>query len=105
ASRVPARCTREGPATTAPARSLYLTTTPFVIRQAEAMAEHLLASADDEADKLIRAYQLCYSRPPSEKELRGAQKFIADYGKKQTPRATWAALCQALFASAEFSHR
>jgi hypothetical protein len=78
---------------------------PFVIRQAEALADKLLAADGDDAAKLTRAYQLCYSRPPSAKELKNAQKFIEDYGKKQPRRATWTALCQGLFASAEFSHR
>jgi hypothetical protein len=91
--------------TTVPAQSLYLMNNPFVIRQAEALADNLLASADEDAAKLTRAYQLCYSRPPSAKELDNAKKFIEDYGKKLPRRATWAALCQALFASAEFSHR
>jgi len=65
---------------------------------------NLLASADDDNSKLTRAYQLCYSRPPAEKEIKNAQKFLEDYSRKQTRRSAWAALCQALFASAEFSH-
>ncbi len=88
-----------------PAQSLYLMNNPFVIRQAEALAERLLAGPGDDAARLTRAYLLCYSRPPSEKELHNAQEFLADYGKKKPGRPAWAALCQALLASAEFSHR
>jgi hypothetical protein len=91
--------------TTIPAQALYLMNNPFVIRQAEALADRLLARDEADDGKLVRAYQLCYSRPPSPKELDNARKFIANYGGKQTRRATWAALCQALFASVEFSHR
>jgi hypothetical protein len=91
--------------TTIPAQALYLMNNPFVLRQAESLADRLLAGDKDDAGKLTRAYQLCYARPPSEQELHNAQKFIEAYGQKQTRRATWAALCQALFASAEFSHR
>jgi hypothetical protein len=91
--------------TTVPAQSLYLMNNPFVIRQAEAMADRLLAGGGDDAGKVTRAYQICYSRPPSDKELRGALTFVENYGHKQDGRPTWAALCQALFASAEFSHR
>jgi hypothetical protein len=90
--------------TTVPAQSLYLLNNPFVIRQAEGLAERLRAGDGDDAARLTRAYQLCYARPPSEKELEEAQKFLADYGKKHSRRTTWAALCQALFASAEFAH-
>jgi hypothetical protein len=95
----------ERPTTTIPAQSLYLLNNPFVIREAEAVADKLLASEGDDADKLGRVYKLCFARSPTEKELQGAQKFIAEYGKKQSRRATWMALCQALFASAEFSYR
>jgi hypothetical protein len=90
--------------TTVPAQSLFLMNNPFVIRQAEAMTDRLLADGD-EAGMLTRAYLLCYSRPPSEKERNLAQTFLKEYGREHTSKATWAALCQALFASAEFSHR
>jgi hypothetical protein len=89
--------------TTVPAQSLYLMNNPFVIRQAEGLADRLLAGRGDDKEKLTRAFQLCYSREPSEQELAGAQKFLEDYGRKQPRRATWGALCQALMASAEFS--
>jgi hypothetical protein len=91
--------------TTVPAQSLYLMNNPFVIRQAEGLAERLLAGDGDDDARLSRAYQLCYARPPSGKELEDARNFVADYGKKHARRPTWAALCQALFASAEFAHR
>jgi hypothetical protein len=103
----------EREATTIPAQALFLMNNPFVIRQAEAMAGRLLAaeeatessaSAEQTRTLVTRAYQLCYSRPPSLKELANAQRFIDEYGRKQSRRSTWAALCQALFSSAEFSH-
>ncbi len=93
----------ERPTTTIPAQSLYLMNNPFVIRQAEGLAEKLLAGEGegDDAARLTRAYLLCYSRPPSEKEMKKAHEFLEEYGKKQSRRATWTALCQALFCSAE----
>jgi hypothetical protein len=78
---------------------------PFVIRQAEALADKLLAGSGDDPARIARVYQLCYSREPSEKETKAAQQFLADYGRRQPRRATWGALCQAMFASAEFAHR
>jgi hypothetical protein len=91
--------------TTVPAQSLYLMNNAFVIRQAEAMADRLLADGVDDTSRLQRVYQLCYGRAPSSKELKNAQRFLEDYGSKQSRRATWTALGQAFFASAEFSHR
>jgi hypothetical protein len=101
----PSLISGERATTTVPAQSLYLMNNPFVIRQAEAMADKLLAGGDDDAGRLTRAYHLCYARPPSENERAGARKFLETYGQKHDSRATWGALCQALFASAEFSHR
>jgi hypothetical protein len=91
--------------TVVPAQSLYLMNNPFVIQQATATAERLLAGEEDEAAKLTKAYLLFYSRQPSKKELETARKFIVDYEKTHTRRSAWTALCQAFFASAEFSHR
>jgi hypothetical protein len=91
--------------TTVPAQALYLMNNPFVIRQAEALADRLLAPSDNDADRIARAYQLCYSRPASSKELQTAQRFLSEYGRHQPLRSTWTALCQALLASTEFSHR
>jgi hypothetical protein len=92
--------------TTVPAQALYLMNNPFVLRQAEGMAERLLTSAgDDDTARLTRAYESAYARPPSVQEQRDAQQFLAEYNKTHSRRATWAALCQALFASAEFENR
>jgi hypothetical protein len=91
--------------TTVPAQSLYLMNNPFVIRQAEALADRLLAGDGDDDARLTRACKLCYARPPSDRERENARKFLADYGATRAGRPAWAALCQALLASAEFSHR
>jgi hypothetical protein len=91
--------------TTVPAQALFMLNNPFVIRQSEAMAGRLLAGKDGDAGKLRRAYLLCYSRPPSARELEKAQRFLTAYGSKRPRRAAWGALCQAFFASAEFNHR
>jgi hypothetical protein len=91
--------------TTIPAQSLYLMNNPFVIRQADALAVRLMAVGGNDVAKVTQAYQLCYARTPSPTELSNARQFLLDYSWTRPPRATWAALCQALFASAEFSHR
>jgi cytochrome c553 len=91
--------------TTVPAQSLYLMNNAFVIRQAEALADRLLKLEGDDANRLQQAYQLCCSRPPSDKERKTTEKFLEEYTRKQSRRAAWTALSQALIASAEFSHR
>jgi hypothetical protein len=91
--------------TTIPAQSLFMMNNPFVIRQAEGLADRVLAVEGDDAARLKMAYQLCYSRLPFDSELATTRNFLETYGAKQTRRATWTALCQSLFATAEFSHR
>ncbi len=95
----------ERAATTIPAQSLFLMNNPFVIRQAEALAEKVMALEGNDAARLTQAFQLCYSRPPTETERKNAEKFLADYGRKQSRRAAWITLCQGLFSASEFSYR
>jgi len=101
----PSLISGERATTTVPAQSLFLMNNPFVIRQAEGLADRLTGSSDGDAEKIGRAYELCFSRPPSAKEVKLAQEFLETYGRRQPRRAAWTALCQALFASAEFCHR
>ena len=89
---------------TVPAQALYLMNNPFVIRQAEFAADRLRASSGSNEEKVKRAYETFFARPPSEKETRGAIDFLASYGRTATDRAAWTAFTQALFASAEFAN-
>lgn len=95
----------ERPTTTIPAQSLFMMNNPFVIRQADGLASQLLSNAGSDKERIQRAYQLCFSRSPSDTEINTALKFLGDYGTSHSNRQTWAALCQALFASAEFAQR
>lgn len=95
----------ERPTTTIPAQSLFMMNNSFVIRQADSLGSQLLLESRDDKERIRRAYQLCYSRSPSDTEINAALKFLGDYGKSHSIRQTWAAFCQALFASAEFAER
>ena len=87
---------------------------PFVIRSAEAAADKLLKETTTDTERVRAAYLMFYGRTPSEKELKASGEFVKAYAgqlakerirdPKQT-RDTWAAFCQALFASAEFQYR
>jgi cytochrome c553 len=94
----------ERPVSTVPAQALYLLNNPFVIRQAEFAADRLRASSGTDADKVRRAYETFFARPPSELEERAASEFLTSYTKRSTSRAAWTAFAQALFASAEFAN-
>ena len=94
--------------TTVPSQALFLLNSPFVIEQASAMAEALLAEGKSAPETLVeKAYERALSRPPSEEELSRAMEFhqIASSGKgEQDPSDALAHLCHALFASAEFRY-
>jgi hypothetical protein len=89
---------------TVPAQALYLLNNPFVIRQSEAAADRLRAWNGSTADKVRRAYETFFARPPSAKETQAALDFLSNYGRTATDRSAWAAFAQALFASAEFAN-
>jgi hypothetical protein len=110
----PSLIAADRPTTTVPAQGLFLLNNPFVIRSAEAAADKLLKGTTTDTERIRAAYLSFYGRPPSEKELAGAEKFLKAYtaqlAKDRVPEAkrerdTWAAFTQALFASAEFQYR
>jgi hypothetical protein len=110
----PSLIVADRPTTTVPAQGLFLLNNPFVIRSADASAEKLLKSTSTNTERIRTAYLDFYGRPPSDKELMNAEKFVKQYAdtlaKDRVPagrreRDTWAAFCQALFASAEFQYR
>jgi hypothetical protein len=100
--------------TTVPAQALFFLNNAWVVRQAEATADRLLAIKGADRDRLKAAYVLCYARPATDSELAAAEEFLRNYGNSvgasnpPTTRqrlAAWTAFSQALFGSAEFQHR
>jgi cytochrome c553 len=110
----PSLIVADRPTTTVPAQGLFLLNNPFVIRASEAAADKLLKGTTTDTERIRQAYLSFYGRPPNEKELANAEKFLKAYqeqlAKDRVPaarreRETWAAFTQALFASAEFQYR
>jgi hypothetical protein len=104
----PSLVTGERATTTSPAQALYFLNSPFVTRQAEALAERVRAADGDDARGIDRAYRLALARPPTAAErdraLAFLRAFAARTGAPGPTREAWAAFCQALFASAEFRY-
>lgn len=108
-------------------QALYLLNSPFVTRQAEALAERLRkqfpappnspATAQVEP-RVTLAYQLVLGRLPTRAELNAATGFLLRFptawrkgdadvprrGGEEHTRAAWTSFCRALFASAEFRY-
>ena len=104
----PSLVTGERATTTGPAQALYFMNGPFVIRQAEALAERVRAVEGDDARRVDRAYRLALARPPTAGERDRALAFLRDFAARaegtDPARAAWSAFCQALFAGAEFRY-
>jgi cytochrome c553 len=110
----PSLIVADRPTTTVPSQGLFLLNNPFVIRASENAANKILRETTTETERIRAAYLAFYGRTPSEKELAGAEKFLKAYSAQLTKdrvpesrreREAWAALAQALFASAEFQYR
>lgn len=93
--------------TTVPAQALYLMNSPFILAQAKATAQQLLASnvADDTA-RVDRAYQTFYARPATAAEKERALKYLTAAGQDAGGKnaEAWTSFCQVLIASAEFRY-
>jgi hypothetical protein len=75
---------------TTPLQALNLFNSPFILAQADKLAERVM----DEGAWTPRAYALLYGRPPTEEELEDADRFIAVHGI--------AAFCRAMLNTNEF---
>ncbi|MEK6238757.1 MAG: DUF1553 domain-containing protein, partial [Planctomycetales bacterium] len=95
--------------TTLPSQSLFLLNSPFVVEQAEILAQGLLANKGwDDARRVSRLYRLALQRTPSEVELQRAIRYVQSIGSSLSEadrrQKSWASLCQAVLASNEFRY-
>jgi hypothetical protein len=83
-------------------QALYMLNNPFVIQQSRDMARRINRACTDEKDRVTMAFNLAYSRSPSGDELEETEKFLASFMNSSEADEGLAAVCQSLFASAEF---
>ena len=105
----PSLVTGQRATTTGPAQALYFMNGPFVIRQAEALAERVCtAGTSPRLTGSTWPIGLRFARAPTDAERDRALAFLRDFagrvGGNNPMRAAWSALCQAMFASAEFRY-
>ena len=100
--------------TTVPAQSLYLMNSAFVVEQSRQFAKRLLVAGDSSDKARVRqAFRLAFHRDPTASESEQMTDFVqrsqSAMEKIEKDRdliavRAWAALSQALFASAEFRY-
>ncbi len=87
-------------------QALYMMNNPFVIEQSAALAKRIAKQGSAVRDQVEHAFLLTYGRPPTSGERLAAASFLQAYKPTGDSRSqeTLQALCQSLFASAEFRY-
>ena len=97
-------------ATNVPAQALFLMNSPFVIEQAERLADRVLKVESEPASRVELVFLRCLNRYPKEDEVAQSLAFLQRLEQqsknRQTDvedheRANWTTFCHALFNSAE----
>jgi cytochrome c553 len=93
--------------TTVATQALYMLNSPFILEQADAIAERVLGQdrSSDAAARVDRLYRLILARPAAEQEVSRGTAFVKSYSSDASDEsAAWSALAQVLFSSAEFRY-
>jgi hypothetical protein len=91
--------------TTVAPQALFFMNGQFVVKCARETAERLLASAGpSNAQRTAWAYQRIFRRPPTTEESADAIALVNSLDRDLSDEYRWAALVQALFATAEFRY-
>jgi len=83
-------------------QALFMLNHPFVVEQARKAAEHSLARAGTDDDRIVDAFRETLGRAPSPAEMDKCRRFLAS-GPKATVE-TWTLLHQTLFACVDFRY-
>ncbi|MEM8666226.1 MAG: PSD1 and planctomycete cytochrome C domain-containing protein [Planctomycetota bacterium] len=86
-------------------QALYMMNNQFVINTSDAFARRLISDYSSTADRIDAAFGLTYGRKPTQGERSATAEFIRQFQSDgATGLQTLSALCQSLFASAEFRY-
>ncbi len=100
--------------TTVAPQALYVMNSPFVMEQAKAFANSLLAQKEGpggEGERVQKAYGRAYSRPASEAEVKRSLSFLkrietalvqGEPNAAKRREQAWSLYCQTIFAANEF---
>jgi len=90
---------------TVPAHALYLINNSFVVDQATAFAETVMASSDDYTQRVDVAWKRALGRKPRAEEISAALRLVDEVNSQvSSDQKAWAALCQALLMANELRY-
>lgn len=86
------------PRSNTPLQALTMANDQAMVELAQGLAKRIQAEADTEADRLTRAFEICYARPPSNAERNSLGSFVE-------AGATWDDIARVLINTDEFITR
>lgn len=87
--------------TTTPLQKLFLLNSPFMISQADRLANLLLQHSNDDQQRIEYAYKLCFARSATNAEKRKLHGFLRD---TNDAKAAWQQIAHVLLASNELMY-
>ncbi len=90
--------------TTVPTQALFLMNSALIVGHSKNTAERVMSLARGDHDRVDAAYRLILARTPTREETDDAVSFIREFPDDAGEPAAWAALCQTIFAFAEFRY-
>ena len=89
--------------TTVPLQQLFVLNSPFMVRNAQALAGRVQAGSDpDDAHRIERVFRLVYGRPVTEAELHLGLAFLAAGEPAGEKLTRWEQYAQVLLGANEF---
>ncbi|MCC9603843.1 PSD1 and planctomycete cytochrome C domain-containing protein [Stieleria sp. JC731] len=92
-----AHCAKRAEVTT-PLQKLFLLNSPFIVKQAEKLAEHAASSDHSTEDQIVALYRQLLSRPPTSEEIELSSEFLCG---DAASKAAWVQFAQMLLISNE----
>ncbi len=91
------------PRSVLPTQALWLMNSPFVLQQAQHLAQRILNLPEATLEQRVRrAYRIVLAREPQPQELQACLEFLNQQGPDSLD--AWAQLCQSLFCTLEFRY-
>ena len=88
-------------ASTVPQQHLFMMNSAFMTARATALAVRLQSEASEDRSRIVRAYQLLCSRPPTVEEIKLGLAFLVGT-TGGTPQSRWDSYAQVLLSAHEF---
>jgi hypothetical protein len=85
-------------------QSLYMLNNPVVIAQSDALADRIMDRYGSLKDQIAAAFEMVYLRGPTSVERRAVSEFFRSTQRDASHREALSAICQSLYASAEFRY-